>query len=147
MAVLGATAGAIVVLATTVGLTGWFRGSSRADKHAATLVRFGGTMGPRGCSYLFHDSFRYQVLTGLWKGRVFRWDKRSQQQGHWTAQQQRAVHENATVDAGGLLKSTEHPGSSNGCFKAWNRLPPAAWQRTVARNFEAAWVVRTEAVS
>src|SRR3954447_6227066 len=106
-----------VVLMTTAVLIGWLGGTTGADKKTAAVPPNLGAEGPKGCSYLFHSSLRYQVVAGVWEGQAFRWDKRPQQQGRWTAEQQRAVRENATVGTGGLLM-TGHPGSLSNCFRA-----------------------------
>jgi hypothetical protein len=144
---------AIAVLATTVDLTGWFGGSTKANKQAVepprAVVNLHNPVS-RGCSYLFHDLLRYQVISGTWKGKTIRWDKRPQQQGRWEdARQKRTVltRDNATVAGHGELAPTKAPRSLSPCIKVWNLLPNQAWQRTVARNFRVAWVSGWEAIS
>lgn len=56
-----------------------------------------------GCGYLFHTSWRYLSISGEWSGRTLRWGSPPTIQGAWSARQQASVHDNATVDAQGLL--------------------------------------------
>jgi hypothetical protein len=135
---------AIVVLAAVFGLAGCFGGSKKSDRQAAEPSRQV-TLNLTGCSYLFHDSRRYQSISGTWHGKTIRWDTRPQSWGRWTPEQERARSDNGAVGVWGLLAPTQRPGMLVDCFKVWNLLPRQAWQKTVARNFKTASVAGWEA--
>ena len=140
----------VIVLISPVGLAACFGGSSKSSDGPAKTPRRAVSMSgisAQGCAYLFHDSARWQTISGTWKGNLLRWDKRPQGQGRWTADQRRDVQDNATVGAEGLIAPSEPPEFERGCFLAWNRLPREAWQRTVARNFKVVRVAGWMAIS
>lgn len=141
----------LIVLTSSLGLTGCFGGFSKSgDEPASAPPRPSSASGvyAQGCAYLFHDSARWQSISGTWKGKALRWDKRPAGQGRWTAEQERAVQDNAAVGTQGLLAPSERITFQRGCFVAWNRLPRHAWQRTVAGNFKvvrvASWMAQAD---
>jgi hypothetical protein len=58
-----------------------------------------------GCGYLFHTSRRYLSISGAWRDHALRWGVPPTIRGTWSTRQQASVHDNATVDGGGLLSS------------------------------------------
>ena len=56
-----------------------------------------------GCGYLFHTSKRYLSISGAWNGKAIRWEVPPTIHGPWSAQQQAASADNASVDSDGLL--------------------------------------------
>jgi hypothetical protein len=74
-----------------------------------------------GCGYLFHTSAAYLSISGEWNGESIRWGAPPTIHGMWSAQQQAAVRNNATVDANGLLSRRQWlvlldgEGSVRGC--------------------------------
>jgi hypothetical protein len=60
-----------------------------------------------GCSYLFHTSSRYLTFSGTWRMRTLRWGVPPTIRGRWSAEQQAAVRDNATVAADGRLQRSD----------------------------------------
>jgi hypothetical protein len=73
----------------------------RAQASSGAVNLGGGTS--EGCGYLFHTTASYLSISGVWKGKKIRWGVPPSIHGSWSARQQAAVSNNATVDADGLL--------------------------------------------